>query len=366
MSLRQFLIACLLLALAGCSNESAAPDVDKLLDEKFSHYNEGDQPGVAVMLVRDGEVRVQKSYGLANVATRSLITADTAFRLASVSKQFAAMAILILQEDGALSLDDPVSKYVPELAPYGGVTIRQLLVHTGGLPDYYDNIDTSAGMPTNHDAAVLLGKMASPEFAPGDRYAYSNAGYDMLGPVVEAAASMPFAQFVQERIFDVLGMHGSLVHDHTLPQVANRAIGYDVVADVVELNDADPLNGIVGSGGVYSTLNDLYRWDQALDGERLVSRESLALMFSTGATNSGEQLNYGLGWNLNEFAGHARQDHTGSWVGFRAYIGRIPKLHATIVMLANRGDIDLRTHAEEIMSAWLQLETPPGRIPAAT
>jgi CubicO group peptidase (beta-lactamase class C family) len=337
-----------------CSSKSNETPTAELVDNMFADFSTGNKPGVAVMLVHNGKVVLQKSYGNANLELMTPITADTAFRLASVSKQFAAMAILILQQDGALSIDDPVSQYVPELAPYGDVTIRHILLHTGGMPDYYDGIDTSAGMPTNADAAVVLGEMASPLFAAGEKYAYSNSGYDMLGPVVEAAAGMPFVEFVQQRIFDVAGMTSSVVHDHTLPEVKNRAIGYDPSGDGFQLNDADPLNGIVGSGGIYSTLNDMFMWDQALYGEKLISEELQDLAFSSGRSNDGELLNYGFGWRVDTLDGHKRLRHSGSWVGFRTHIVRIPDLKFAAVMLSNRSDFEAEGYIDEITSSYLK------------
>jgi len=351
---RHILLLFAVIFLCGaCADESAVVVVERLLDERFLAYSSGNQPGVAVMLIHNGEIQLQKTYGQADIEQQTPITADTAFRLASVSKQFSAMAILILQEEGALRIDDPISKYVPELAPYKNVTIRQILLHTGGFPDYYDTIDTSLGMPTNADAADFLGEMAESQFAAGERYEYSNAGYDMLGPVVEAASGMPFAEFMRERIFDELGMKSSLVRDHTLPDIQNRAFGYDPDADEFRLNDAHPLNGIIGSGGVYSTLNDMYKWDQALHQEGLVSQDTLDLMFTAGQTNDGQSINYGLGWRTDRFKGHERLSHTGSWVGFRAYIGRIPDEDFTLVMLSNRSDFRRRHHADEISAAYL-------------
>ena len=233
-------LALLLVFVSGASlaAESGAGAVERLLDDNFAGYSERGEPGVAAMVIENGAIRLQRTYGVADIQRRNPITPDTAFRLASVSKQFAAMAVMIVAEDGKLDYDDPVSRFVPELAPYEGVTVRNLLQHTGGLPDYYDVIDTSKGMPTNEDAARLLGELASPEFPPGDRYAYSNPGYDMLGPLVEAAAGKPFVLFVKERIFDAAGMTASLVHDHNLPFVANRATGYDVVDGEIVEDDA--------------------------------------------------------------------------------------------------------------------------------
>lgn len=346
-------LGALIALLYGCSGEGGVAPAERLLDEKFLAYSTGNQPGVAAMLIHDGKIQLQKTYGLANLGEEAPITADTAFRLASVSKQFAAVAVLMLQEDGALSIDDPVSKYVPELTHYKDVTIRHILLHTSGLPDYYDLIDTSSTVPTNADAAMMLGEMAASLFVPGEQYEYSNAGYDMLGPVVEAASGVPFVRFLRERIFGVVGMRFSLVHDHTMPEIRNRAYGYDLAADGFQLNDADPLNGIVGSGGIYSTLNDLYQWDQALYDDRLVSQETLELAFSAGKTNSGESTDYGFGWRIDDFNGRKRFSHTGSWVGFRTYIGRVPDLRFSLVLLSNRGDFEALEHVDEITAAYL-------------
>lgn len=345
-----------MLAFSGfaCSNKSVEISTDERVDEMFSGFSSGNKPGVAVMLVHDGKIVLQKSYGNANLEAETPITADTAFRLASVSKQFAAMAILILQQDGALSIDDPVSQYVPELAPYGEVTIRHILLHTGGMPDYYDDIDTSQGMPTNADAAIVLGEMASPLFAPGEKYAYSNSGYDMLGPVVEAASGMPFVQFVQARIFDVAGMSSSLVHDHTEPEIRNRALGYDPDGAGFKLNDADLLNGIVGSGGIYATLNDMFKWDQALYGEQLVNQDLIEQAFSSGRSNDGELLNYGFGWRIDDYEGYRTVRHGGSWVGFRTHIVRIPELRFAAVLLSNRSDFEAEAAIDKIVASYLK------------
>jgi CubicO group peptidase (beta-lactamase class C family) len=343
----------LLVAGSACADNRQA--TENLLDDYFSVFTTENEPGVAVMLIQNGEIRLQKCFGLANLEDNTLISADTAFRLASVSKQFAAMAIMILEEEGKLAYDDPIAKFIPELAPYGDVTIRHLLQHTGGLPDYYPVIDTSAGMPTNAEAATVLGQMASPLFNAGQRYEYSNPGYDMLGPIVEAASGVPFVRFVEERIFEPAGMKSSVVHDHTLPAIQNRATGYDPAPEGFALNDADPLNGIVGSGGIYTTLNDMYRWDQALYSDVLVSQDTLDLAYSPAHTNSGEVINYGFGWRLDEFEGHKRVRHGGSWVGFRTHIARIPELRFTIVMLSNRSDFEPDSYIDKLTETWLGL-----------
>lgn len=344
-----------MLVLSGGCRQPPAEDASPgdAIDELFAAYAQGMQPGVAVAVIHNGKLAIERTYGYADIDARTPITADTAFDLASVSKQFGAMAIMLLEEDGKLSYDDVVGKYVPELQEYDGVTIRHLLLHTGGLPDYYDVIDTSAGMPTNQDAAELLGKMAKADFAPGTRYEYSNAGYDMLGPIVEAASGMRFAEFVQQRIFAPLGMQGSRVHDHNLPVIPNRARGYEPAEGGFVLNNDSPLNAIIGSGSIFSTLNDLFRWDQALYTENLVSAATRELAFTSGTNNSGESLDYGFGWRIDEYDDHKRLRHGGSWVGFRSHIARIPELRFTIILLSNRADFEPEDYIDTITALYL-------------
>lgn len=340
--------------VAGCSpptNDLAESSLQ--VDALFAPYAEGAQPGAAVMVIRDGEIVHQAGYGYANLEKRTPIGADSAFRLASVSKQFTAMAVMVLAEDGKLTYDDPISRYLLELAPYEGVTIRHLLTHTGGLPEYYDIIDTSAGMPSNADALALLGQMGEAVFAPGERYEYSNPGYDMLASLVAAASGTDFATFMKQRIFTPLRMTSSLVHDHTRPAVANRAIGYEPDGDGYKLNNDDPLNGIVGSGGVYTTLNDLFRWDQALYDETLVSRATLDEAFTPASLNNGESIDYGFGWRIEENNGHRCIRHGGSWVGFRTHIARYPDDRFTIVILSNRADFTPEKYVDAIADIYL-------------
>ncbi len=351
------LLACTAVMLSG---EAAVADAFSNLaevDALFRAFTGGVRPGVAVSVIQDGETLFDGAYGYSDLDMRVPIDRHTAFRLASVSKQFAAMAVMMLAEDGALSLDDPIGKYVPELAVFDGVTIRHLLLHTGGLPDYYDTIDTSHGMPTNHDAAVLLGRMASPDFPAGDRYAYSNPGYDMLGPIVAAASGMPFGEFVEKRIFAPLGMSGSRVHDERKPVVPNRAYGYARCGERFVLDDDDPLNIIIGSGGVYSTLSDLLRWDAALYTDALVSREMLDAAFTSGTNNAGESLDYGFGWAIDRYAGYKRVRHGGSWVGFRTHIMRIPGLRFTVILLSNDADTEPEAYVDRITEIFLGPDT---------
>jgi CubicO group peptidase (beta-lactamase class C family) len=332
---------------------SEAAEVDAL----FEAFTAGVQPGVAVSVTQDGDTLFEGTYGYADLDKRAPVERNTAFRLASVSKQFAAMAVMMLAEDGALSVDDPIGRYVPELAGYKDIKIRHLLLHTSGLPDYYDEIDTAGGMPTNHDAAVLLGKMARVAFPAGERYEYSNPGYDMLAPIVAGASGMPFGEFVETRIFAPLGMSGSRVYDERKPLIPNRAYAYARSSDGFVPEDYDPLNIIVGSGGIYASLADLALWDAALYTDKLVSYEMLAEAFTSGTNNRGEALDYGYGWAIDSYSAHKRVRHGGSWVGFRTHIMRIPALRFTVILLSNVSDTDASALVDDITAIYLGPDT---------
>jgi CubicO group peptidase (beta-lactamase class C family) len=341
------------LPMAACDRESPADTQSQRVDRLFASFTVGVQPGAGVLVIRDGRIVHQAGYGYADLERRVPIDGNTSFRLASVSKQFTAMAIMVLAEAHALRYDDEISKYLPQLAPYKGVTIRHLLTHTGGLPEYYDTIDTSGSIPENSDALRLLGQMGASVFAPGERFEYSNPGYDMLAPIVEAASGLEFADFMRQRVFVPAGMRSSLIHDHRPPDIKNRAFGYKPDGDTYKLNDFDPLNGIVGSGGMYTTLEDFFRWDQVLYGDALVSQATLTEAFTPATLNNGDALDYGFGWRIDAFKDRRRLRHGGSWVGFRTHIARYPDDHFTIVILSNRSDFQPDTYIDPVSDIYL-------------
>jgi CubicO group peptidase (beta-lactamase class C family) len=315
------------------------------VDQLFSGFTVGVQPGAAVMVIQHGSIVHSKGYGYANLEEKTPITPESTFRLGSVSKQFTAMAIAILADKGMLDYSDPVSKYVPSLSVYEGVNIRHLLTHTSGYPDYYDEFDTSAwveegSLPSNADVMVYEGLINKTLFSPGERYEYSNPAYEALPLIIEAVAGQEFSIFMKNALFEPVGMNGSLIHDHHRPRINQRVLGYSMVSDGYELNDDDPLNGITGSGGQYSTLEDFYYWDQVLYGDTLVSSDTLNQVFTRAQLNSGEEIDYGFGWRLDNYKGHERIAHGGSWVGFNTAVSRYPDIGLTIVILSNRAEYD--------------------------
>ena len=347
----------ILLTVAACSADerSAAPSDDRAdrVTSMFAHLNEDIQPGAAVMVVSDGEIVYSRGFGYADIQNEVPIDASSTFRLGSVSKQFAAMAIMVLADEGKLDYDDPVIEYLPLLTKYPGVTIRHLLTHTSGVPDYYDTIDTSAGMPTNADLPAVLASMDGPEFAPGEQYEYSNPAYEMLPLIVEKLSGQTFSDFMTQKVFGPAGMDDSLIYDHTEPEIANRVVGYEPTADGFRLNDYHALNYIGGSGGMYATLEDFIAWDQALYGEDLVSEATLRKGFSRHTLNNGDEIDYGFGWRLDQHRGHRRIAHGGSWVGFRTSIARYPEQKLAIVVLTNRTDGNPGSYVDKIADIYL-------------
>lgn len=315
-------------------------------------------PGTAALITIDGDVVYRSCRGLANLDTGAPITAQTNFRLASVSKQITAMSIMILAEEGRLDYDDSMIQYLPKLEIYGSdITLRDLLVHTAGLPDVYDLLPAqiSGRFPNNSDLIPALVDIGEPLFEAGQRFDYCNVCYDMLAMVVEKVSGQTFDTFLQHRIFDPLEMTRSTTYQCPEPLIPQRALGYRPQHRTFVEYDADSLNCILGAGGIYSNLEDLHRWNQGLETETLVSHQALQEAFTPGTLDSGELIDYGFGWTLDTYRGVRRASHTGSWVGFRNYTARYPDAGLTIILLSNRSDFERQRLAEQLADLYLDL-----------
>ncbi|MDH3546795.1 MAG: beta-lactamase family protein, partial [Gammaproteobacteria bacterium] len=331
----------------------------------FAHLDEGKQPGAAVIVIDGGEIVYRRGFGFADLKEERRIDENSMFRLGSVSKQFTAAAIQVLAEQGKLHIDDPIVKYLPEQTKYPGVTIRHLLTHTSGIPDYYDDIQATEHLLSNADVAEFIAGMTGPDFPPGDRYEYSNPAYELLPLIIEAASGERFARFMEKHIFTPAGMNGALIHDHSAPDIPHRVYGYDKVDDGYARNDDHFLNGIVGSGSMYATLNDFFAWDQALYGDSVLSRDSLDEAWTPAALNNGDKIEYGYGWTLDTYEGYERVSHGGSWVGFRNGIARYPEQQLAIVVLTNGSWFEPELAIDRISEIYLPAD--PARFrPAAS
>lgn len=336
--------------LFGVAGFSGNLDKTAQIDELFKSYIGKDTPGAAVMLIKNGKPILKKAYGLANLEEKTLITTKTNFRLASVTKQFTAMCIMQLAEFGELHYDDHLQKIFPEFPIYGrNVTVRHLLQHTSGLVAYEDLIsDTATVQVLDKDVLRLVMTQDSTYFPPGTLFRYSNSGYAVLAMIIEKVSGKPFAQFLQENIFKPLGMNNTVAHEKGISIVKNRAMGYRLDGSRFVFSDQSVTSAVLGDGGIYSSIEDLFKWDQALYTEKLVKKETLAAAFTPGILLNGKVLDYGFGWHLDQFNGHRRVTHIGSTSGFRNVIQRYPDDHFTVIILTNRAEPDVAALAEKL------------------
>ncbi|MBV9957102.1 MAG: serine hydrolase [Acidobacteria bacterium] len=322
------------------------------VDALMKQWSTGESPGAAVLVLRDGRVLLAKGYGLADIESKEAITTRTVFDLASVSKQFTAMSIMLLAGRGRLSLDDALSKYFPELPAYArGVTIRNLLNHTSGVPDYprlfimsgrikptwqkdWGDWEAGAFQPTNADVLALLAAQQSPDFAAGERWAYSNSNYVLLALLVERVSGKSFPQFLKENIFQPLGMKSSFVAGGA-QLTPKRATRYDRTAAGYKAIRATPFDLIYGDGNVHASVEDLAKWDQALYTERLVKAALLRQAFASGSLKGGARTGYGFGWVLDKYFGLEMLYHEGGGTGFNSFIMRLPTERFTVIVLSN-------------------------------
>jgi len=339
------------------------PSLEAQVDTLFAPYAE--TPGAAVIVVHGGEQKLCKGYGIANMRTKAAITPTTVFDLASVSKQFTAMAVLILSEKNKLSLDDPVTQYLPELPSWAAkVTVKNLLTHTGGFPDYMYYF-TRRGIvdgewpresrnkdekfePLNEDIAKLMGTIARPEFAPGERFEYSNTGYALLALIVQRASGQRFSDYLSQNIFRPLGMTQTRVLDDKTKTVRNRAISYMKKGGMFAPIDYTPLNLIVGDGNVNTTVGDMAKWDAALYTTKLISKKLMEAAYTPLKLKDGSQQAYGFGWQLGTWNGYKIAEHGGGWVGFRTHILRVPSQGFLVVVLSNNASLAAGPMARKI------------------
>lgn len=311
----------------------AAADIDAMMKPY-----QGDAPGASLLIIKDGKAVIHRGYGMANLETQEKATPATNYRLASVSKQFTAAAILLLAERHKLGLDDHVRHWLPELpAAHEQITIRQLLSHGGGLIDYEDLMPADAtGQINDADVLRMLSNEPRSYFAPGTSYRYSNGGFVLLGLIVERASGQTLPDFLKQNIFQPLGMAHTLLYQHGGPEISNRAYGYSDNKGHWNRTDQSPTSATRGDGGIYSSIDDMAKWDAALYDHRLLSDASRKLAFSAQNKVIGEEDvdSYGFGWRIH---GDVLW-HSGESMGFRNVIIRWPKQHLTVVMLTNRND----------------------------
>lgn len=301
----------------------------------------GDVPGASLLVVRNGDTVVRRSYGLANLEERVPTTPATNYRLASVTKQFTAASILLLFQDGKLQLDDSLRKWLPTLPDVASaMTIRHVLSHMSGMIDYEDVVPARmTGQLHDADVLEILESQNTTYFPPGQGYRYSNSGYALLALIVGKAAGLDFASFLKKRIFTPLGMTNTVAFEEGVSTVKNRAYGYSEENGSWKRTDQSQTSAVLGDGGIYSSIDDLAKWDAALYDDRLLSKASRDLAFTPVTDTDDPTVRYAMGWRVTqEPIGGTTLWHSGETIGFRNVIVRYPELRLTVIVLTNRNE----------------------------
>lgn len=332
------------------SKTSARAGATTQIDALFQDYNEVNAPGASVLVIRDGKTVFAKGYGLADLETKAPITTNTNFRLASVSKQFTAMCVLILVEQRKLRLDERLPDFFPEFPAYGrDITVKHLLTHTSGLPDYEWMIPEGTTIPVlDQDVLRILLQPSQTNFPPGTQYRYSNTAYTLLALIVEVRSGQTFARFLKENIFEPLKMNNSLAYEAGLSSIPNRAFGHTLTTNIWQRTDQSLTSSVLGDGGVYSSVTDLAKWDAALYKHKLVSESTLRAAFTAHIPTDRPGHSYGFGWYLTEHRGVREIYHGGSSRGFRTQLARFPEKKFTVIILSNRSDAQWDGFPEKI------------------
>jgi CubicO group peptidase (beta-lactamase class C family) len=326
-----------LLALA-VSGELQADAIDTYVEAQRQAQH---IPGVSIAVVRGGQVVKARGYGLANVELDVPASAKTIYQSGSVGKQFAATAVMMLVEEGKISLDDRISQFLPDTPPgWQDITVRHLLSHTSGIREYTDKVDLRKDY--TEDELYRFAAAAPLDFAPGEKWSYSNAGYALVGMIIRKVTGRFYGDVLHDRIFGPLGMETARVISEA-DIVPNRAAGYRLVDGVLKNQEwVAPMLNTTADGALYLTVLDMAQWDVALYTDRVLKRSSLEAMWTPARLNDGqpaggynEGMTYGFGWALGTQAGHRTIEHGGSWQGFKAHIARYVNDRLTVIVMAN-------------------------------
>lgn len=364
----KFRITALLTLLPLCTFASAQVSSAKV-DDLFSSLKSSNAPGAAVLVVRHGQVVFRQGYGVTDLRTGTPIEPNTNFRLASFTKQFTATCIMLLVHDGKLHYDDHLTDIFPEFPAYGkAISIRNLLNHTSGLLDYEDLLmakypnTPQDKIPQILDAGVLqlLEQQSSGKFPPGSEWQYSNSGYAVLAMVVEKVSGKPFGQFLHDRIFAPLQMNHTLAYEKGKNKVRHRAYGHTKEKDGWRETDQSPTSAVLGDGGIYSSIDDLAKWDRALRSHTLLAAGEMQPALTPvqptahpAKLPNGTSVSYGFGWFMDPYQGHKRMSHNGETIGFLTTIQRFPEDDLTVIVLANRTDKDPEQLALKVADLYL-------------
>lgn len=337
-------------AVPASFTEDSVRQLASQLDSIFTNLHKKKGFNGTVLITKYDQVIYKGAFGYADFQRKDTLTTQTAFQLASVSKQFTAMAIMMLKEQGKLSYDDSVQQFIPGF-PYKGISIRQLLTHRAGLSNYTyfsDELWPDRKISITNDDVLNLMKEHQPQvyYQPNTHYDYSNTGYFLLATIVSRASGMPFSTFIQKHIFEPLEMTHTFTYSDSLTMETGKvATGHTRSR---RKRKPDYLDTVLGDKGVFSTVEDLYKWDQALYTKKLVKRETLEEAFSGSLLKKKKNEDYGFGWRIRELeSGDTVVYHAGLWHGFNTYLLRNPNDHSALIVLSNLPNGSLK-HVKDI------------------
>jgi CubicO group peptidase (beta-lactamase class C family) len=353
---------------------TATDSTIRAIDKVFDAWRSTDGPGCAVGVRRPDGFEYQRGYGMANLETGTPIRPASIFHVASVSKQFTAMAIMLLARDGKLSVDDDIRKYLPEIPDYGTpITIRHLLTHTSGLRDQWELIGLARGRfeedrITEADVMDIVPRQKALNFTPGSEYAYSNTGFTLLGVIVKRVSGQSLKDFAAERIFRPLGMTSTHFHDDYTMLVPGRTSAYEPRADSSHWSVAIPNYDTYGATSLFTTVGDLLKWEANFDKPVVGDAALLARMQTVTPLTGGDTSSYGFGLVIGQYRGARVVDHNGADAGYRSYVGRFPDLGTSIAIACNgaTANTTLLAHgvADAVLGGRLTTAAVAGLAPA--
>jgi CubicO group peptidase (beta-lactamase class C family) len=346
----------LIIAGVAAAAEAQPPALEKSVDAIFSKWK-NTTPGCAVGVAVGGKPVLMKAYGMADLEHDVPNTPDTIFESGSLSKQFTAMAVMLLAKDGRLSLDDQVRKYIPELPDYGvPLTIRHMLTHTSGLRDW-GSIASIAGAPrttrayTHAHVLDIVSRQKALNFTPGTEWSYSNTGFNLAAIIVDRVSGMSFAEFSKRRIFEPLGLTRTSWRDDHQRIVKGRAIAYSTTTGGYKIEM--PFENVHGNGGLLTTVGDLLRWNENFVQPRVGDAALVAEQMKAGKYSDGRDLEYGLGLFVRPLDDVKNIYHSGSTAGYRAHLNRFPDSHTSVAVLCNGSDGNATNAANNVSRLYL-------------
>ena len=357
-------VALILAVLVAAPVAAQSAVSEKAVDTIFARWTTS-TPGCAVGVAVRGKPVLMKAYGMADLEHHVPNTPDTIFESGSVAKQFTAMAIMLLVQDGRLSLDDQVRTHIPELPDYGvPLTIRHMLTHTSGLRDW-GSIAGIAGAPrttreyTHAHVLDIVSRQKSLNFPPGTQWSYSNTGFNLAAIIVDRVSGMSFAEFSKRRIFQPLGMTSTHWRDNHRRIVKGRAIAYSTASGGYEIEM--PFENVHGNGGLLTTVGDLLKWNENFVKPVIGDAALLAQMATAGKYHDGRNLDYGLGLYVRPLDGVKNVFHSGSTAGYRAHLNRFPESQTSVAVLCNGSDGEATRAANDVSRLFLG-KAPSGGI----